>query len=46
MPAMGQAGVIGGKPVRGMISDRSAACPLERVNRQCHAQRNLYRCMT
>ena len=34
MRAMGLAGVIRGKPVRTTISDRSAPCPLDRVNRQ------------
>lgn len=37
MRAMGLAGVIRGKPVRTTISDRSAPCPLDRVNRQFHA---------
>jgi transposase InsO family protein len=37
MRAMGLAGVIRGKPVRITISDRSAPCPLDRVNRQFHA---------
>lgn len=34
---MGLAGVIRGKPVRTTNSDRSAPCPLGRVNRQFHA---------
>jgi transposase InsO family protein len=34
MQAMGLAGVVRGKPVRTTISDRSAPCPLDRVNRQ------------
>ena len=37
MRAMGLAGVIRGRPVRTTISDRSAPCPLDRVNRQFHA---------
>jgi transposase InsO family protein len=37
MRAMGLAGVIRGKPVRTTISDRSAPCPLDRVNRQFSA---------
>ena len=37
MRAMGVAGVIRGKPVRTTISDRSAPCPLDRVNRQFRA---------
>jgi transposase InsO family protein len=37
MRAMGLAGVIRGKPVRTTISDRSAPCPQDRVNRQFHA---------
>jgi transposase InsO family protein len=37
MRAMGLAGVIRGKPVRTTISDRSAPCPLDRVNRQFYA---------
>ncbi|GGI89652.1 transposase [Polymorphobacter multimanifer] len=36
-PAMGLAGVIRGKPVRTTVRDRSAPCPLDRVNRQFHA---------
>ena len=34
MRAMGLAGVIRGKPVRTTISDRSAPCPRDHVNRQ------------
>jgi putative transposase len=37
MRAMDLAGVIRGKPVRTTISDRSAPCPLDRVNRQFRA---------
>ena len=37
MRAMGLAGVIRGKPVRTTVSDRSAPCPLDRVNRQFRA---------
>ena len=37
MRAMGLAGVIRGKPVRTTISDRSAPCPRDHVNRQFHA---------
>ena len=37
MRAMGLAGVIRGKPVRTTNSDRSAPCPLDRVNRQFRA---------
>ena len=37
MRAMGLAGVIRGKPVRTTVSDRSAPCPLDWVNRQFHA---------
>ena len=37
MRAMSLAGVIRGKPVRTTISDRSAPCPLDRVNRQFRA---------
>jgi len=37
MRAMGLAGVVRGKPVRTTISDRSAPCPLDRVNRQFRA---------
>jgi hypothetical protein len=37
MRVMGLAGVIRGKPVRTTISDHSAPCPLDRVNRRFHA---------
>ena len=37
MRAIGLAGVIRGKPVRTTIGDRSAPCPLDRVNRQFRA---------
>jgi transposase InsO family protein len=37
MQGMGLAGVIRGKPIRTTISDKSAPCPLERVNRVFHA---------
>jgi HTH-like domain/Integrase core domain/Transposase zinc-ribbon domain len=37
MREMGLAGVIRGKPVRTTISDKSAPCPLDRVNRQFYA---------
>ncbi|MFK3891362.1 IS3 family transposase [Sphingomonas sp. NPDC079357] len=37
MRAMGLAGVIRGKPVRTTVSDRTALCPLDRVNRQFRA---------
>ena len=37
MRAMGLAGVIRGKPVRTTISDRSAPCPRDHVNRQFRA---------
>ncbi len=37
MRVMGLAGVIRGKPVRTTVSDRSAPCALDRVNRQFHA---------
>ena len=37
MKGMGLAGVIRGKPVRTTISDKSAPCPLDRVNRVFHA---------
>ncbi len=37
MQGMGLAGVIRGKPVRTTISDKSAPCPLDRVNRMFHA---------
>ena len=34
---MGLQGVIRGKPVRTTVSDKSAPCPLDHVNRQFHA---------
>ena len=37
MRELGLAGVIRGKPVRTTISDKTAPCPLDRVNRQFHA---------
>jgi putative transposase len=37
MRAMGLAGVIRGKPVRTTVSDKTAPCPLDRVNRQFRA---------
>ena len=37
MREMGLAGVIRGKPVRTTISDKTAPCPLDRVNRQFRA---------
>jgi putative transposase len=39
MQTMGLQGVIRGKPVRTTISDKSAACPLDHVNRQFRAPR-------
>ena len=37
MRAMGLQGVIRGKPARTTVSDRTAPCPLDRVNRQFRA---------
>ncbi|MDR6144263.1 putative transposase [Sphingomonas sp. SORGH_AS870] len=37
MRAMGLAGVMRGKPVRTTVGDRTALCPLDRVNRQFRA---------
>jgi transposase InsO family protein len=37
MREMGLQGVIRGKPVRTTIRDKTAPCPLDRVNRQFHA---------
>jgi transposase InsO family protein len=37
MRQMGLAGVIRGKAAKTTVSDRSAPCPLDRVNRQFHA---------
>ncbi len=39
MSAMGLKGVIRGKPHRTTVSDKSAPCPLDRVNRRFHASR-------
>ncbi len=39
MQAMGLHGVIRGKPMRTTISDKSAPCPLDHVNRQFRAPR-------
>ena len=39
MKALGLKGVIRGKPHRTTFSDKSAPCPLDRVNRQFHASR-------
>ncbi|WP_442577412.1 IS3 family transposase [Mesorhizobium sp. ASY16-5R] len=38
MREMGLEGAIRGKPVKTTISDRTAPCPLDQVNRQFHAQ--------
>lgn len=37
MRTMGLQGIISGKPLRTTISDKSAACPLDRINRQFFA---------
>ena len=37
MRTMGLQGVIRGKPVKTTVSDKSAPCPLDRVNRQFFA---------
>ena len=37
MRSMGLAGVIRGRPVRTMVSDKAAPCPLDRVQRQFRA---------
>ena len=37
MRALGLQGAVRGKPVRATVSDRAAACPLDRVKRQFHA---------
>jgi putative transposase len=37
MRDLGLQGVIRGKPVRTTISDKTAPCPLDQVNRQFHA---------
>jgi transposase InsO family protein len=34
---MGLEGAVRGKPVKTTISDRTAPCPLDQVNRQFHA---------
>ncbi len=39
MASLGLQGVIRGKPVRTTISDKTAPCPLDHVNRQFHAPR-------
>ncbi|TWB83076.1 hypothetical protein FBZ87_101790 [Nitrospirillum amazonense] len=39
MRGMGLRGVIRGKPVKTTVSDKSAPCPLDHVNRQFHALR-------
>jgi putative transposase len=39
MRAMGLQGAVRGKPVRTTISDKAAACPLDRVNRRFRASR-------
>jgi putative transposase len=39
MKAMGLEGVIRGKPLRTTVSDKTAPCPLDRVNRQFRAPR-------
>ena len=39
MQKLGLAGVIRGKPVKTTVSDKAQPCPLDRVNRQFHAQR-------
>jgi putative transposase len=37
MRAMGLEGIIRGKPIRTTVSDKTAPCPLDHVNRQFHA---------
>ena len=37
MREMGLQGVIRGQPIRTTVSDKAAPCPLDKVNRQCHA---------
>jgi transposase InsO family protein len=37
MCQMGLEGAVRGKPVKTTISDRTAPCPLDQVNRQFHA---------
>lgn len=39
MKAMGLAGAVRGKPVKTTISNKAAACPMDRVNREFHAPR-------
>ena len=39
MRAMGLKGAVRGKPVKTTVSDRSAPCPLDKVNRQFQASR-------
>ncbi len=39
MRRLGLRGVIRGKPVKTTISDKAQPCPLDRVNRQFHAER-------
>jgi putative transposase len=39
MKAMGLRGAVRGKPVKTTVSDRSAPCPLDKVNRQFEAPR-------
>jgi len=39
MRGMGLQGAVRGKPARTTVSDRSAPCPLDKVNRQFQAQR-------
>ena len=39
MQAMGLQGVIRGKPIRTTVGDKTAPCPLDRVNRQFRADR-------
>ena len=39
MRRLGLAGVIRGKPVKTTVSDKAQPCPLDRVNRQFHAER-------
>ena len=39
MKAIGLQGVVRGKPKKTTISDKATPCPLDRVNRQCVADR-------
>jgi transposase InsO family protein len=39
MRKLGLQGVIRGKPIRTTISDKATPCPLDKVNRQFHAER-------